>query len=332
MQELRERLRRQVDAKLREVFPEEGRFALLDYPNHDNIGDSAIFVGEVDYVSHRKMVPSYISGLGSNSWFDLEKSIGEGPILLHGGGNLGDIWGDFQNFRESVLERYVGRPVLQFPQTIYFRSEDAADRFARIVERHGAFTLLVRDRPSYEFAKRKLQCDVHLCPDMAFAMRPLHRLAPQQDLLLHLRLDQEAAQDYATSELELPAKSIRRDWPEETGKEVEKWFRNALIKAAFSDLSSLQFDRKSIKWHRRAHVARYRVERGVKLLSTGKAVITDRLHGHILCCLLDIPHVALDNSYGKLSGFMEAWGTNTPRSRLASSLEEAVQIVRNDFL
>ena len=55
-------------------------------------------------------------------------------------------------------------------------------------------------------------------------------------------------------------------------------------------------------------------------------MITDRLHAHILCTLLDHPHIALDNSYGKLKGFIEAWtGGGHPASTaptLAAALED----------
>ena len=43
------------------------------------------------------------------------------------------------------------------------------------------------------------------------------------------------------------------------------------------------------------------------MLSTGGLVVTDRLHAHILSLLLDIPHVLLDNSYGKVAGFADQW-------------------------
>ena len=50
-----------------------------------------------------------------------------------------------------------------------------------------------------------------------------------------------------------------------------------------------------------------RFHRGLEILGRGRGVVTDRLHGHILSSLMGIPHVALDNSYGKLSAFMDTW-------------------------
>jgi pyruvyl transferase EpsO len=57
-------------------------------------------------------------------------------------------------------------------------------------------------------------------------------------------------------------------------------------------------------------------------------VITDRLHGHILCTLLGIPHCVIDNSYGKIGGFADAWGTFGEHRYRAESLDEAIAILK----
>jgi pyruvyl transferase EpsO len=56
--------------------------------------------------------------------------------------------------------------------------------------------------------------------------------------------------------------------------------------------------------------ATLRLRRGIRLLTQGRRVVTDRLHAHILCVLLDMPHAIIDNSYGKLSSFVETWEGN----------------------
>jgi pyruvyl transferase EpsO len=35
--------------------------------------------------------------------------------------------------------------------------------------------------------------------------------------------------------------------------------------------------------------------------------VTDRLHGHILALLLDVPHVVVETGYGKIRGFIESF-------------------------
>lgn len=52
--------------------------------------------------------------------------------------------------------------------------------------------------------------------------------------------------------------------------------------------------------------------RGYSLLSGARRVVTDRLHGHILSCLLGKPHVLLDNSYGKNGSFFKSWESDLP--------------------
>jgi pyruvyl transferase EpsO len=75
-------------------------------------------------------------------------------------------------------------------------------------------------------------------------------------------------------------------------------------------------------------LARQRLGRGLHILSAGRVVITDRLHGHILSLLLSIPHVLLDNSYGKIASFYETWTRESSLVRFAGSAGEAVRIAR----
>jgi len=74
--------------------------------------------------------------------------------------------------------------------------------------------------------------------------------------------------------------------------------------------------------------------RGCRVLSQGRLVITDRLHGHILSLLMGIPHVLLDNSYGKVRRFYEAWTKEFESVRWADvpaqALEQAVLLTGRD--
>jgi pyruvyl transferase EpsO len=75
--------------------------------------------------------------------------------------------------------------------------------------------------------------------------------------------------------------------------------------------------------------ARRRVRAGCHLLASGRVVVADRLHAHILCLLLGIPHVVLDNNYGKLRRFCETWDTlSSPLVRWAESPAEALAAAR----
>src|SRR5262249_47886968 len=65
-------------------------------------------------------------------------------------------------------------------------------------------------------------------------------------------------------------------------------------------------------------LAEERLARGCGILSGGRVVVTDRLHGHVLCLVLGVPHVLLDNSYGKVRGFYETWTAGCPLPRWAA--------------
>ncbi|HBV9488594.1 TPA: polysaccharide pyruvyl transferase, partial [Klebsiella pneumoniae] len=48
-------------------------------------------------------------------------------------------------------------------------------------------------------------------------------------------------------------------------------------------------------------------KRSSELFSSYDEIITSRMHGHILSCLVDTPNKILDNSYGKNSGYYSQW-------------------------
>jgi pyruvyl transferase EpsO len=75
-------------------------------------------------------------------------------------------------------------------------------------------------------------------------------------------------------------------------------------------------------------MARDRAAFGRRLLSRGRVVVTDRLHGHILSLLMGIPNVVVDTGYGKVAGVRAAWTARSPTSRLAASPGEVPGLAR----
>lgn len=49
------------------------------------------------------------------------------------------------------------------------------------------------------------------------------------------------------------------------------------------------------------------VSNAIELFARHEHIFTDRLHGHILACLMDKPNTVIDNSYGKNSSYVTAW-------------------------
>lgn len=258
------------------------RYALLDFPDHANVGDSAIWLGELAMlraITGRE--PDCIC-----TWHDFDEralraACPDGIVFLHGGGNLGDIWPHHQRLRETVLATLSDRRVVQLPQSIHFRDATAAARFATVAAAHPALTLYVRDHPSLGIARDMVGPSAAIAPDSAFALGPQPRQKADVPLLALMRTDVERdAHDPA-----LAPGTLACDWLDDEGTVEGDHAAQALA----------------------------RVRRGLRLLSRGEAIVTDRLHGHILALLLDIPHVVLDNDYGKIGRYVEAWTSASPR-------------------
>ncbi len=294
----------------------EAPIALVDFPDIRNCGDSVIWLGEMAYLAkeHGKR-PAYVSRMLDFSPDDLAKRVPEGPILIHGGGNFGDIWVAHQDFREHVLEKFPDRDVIQMPQSIHFSSQARLDEAARRISRHRRFTLLVRDVVSFDLARKHFDCRVELCPDMAFAIGPLERRAPVSvPVLAMLRADAEAA-GLSTAELGgLPVE----DWIDEDANRV----RVAKVRGRISAI--LSGNPGELALRKLDAAAHQRFDRGVRQLSRARAIVTDRLHVHIVSLLLGIPHAVLDNSYGKVRRFMSAFSGGTELSYLPRDMAEAV--------
>lgn len=287
------------DLYRRHVRPGEP-YALVDFPDHPNVGDSAIWAGE--------MACLHAVGAGDPAYFcrwddfddeALRRACPTGPILIHGGGNLGDIWPHHQHVREAILTRFRDRRVVQLPQSIHFRQPGARDRFARVVAGHPDFHLHVRDSPSLALATRYFDCTVALAPDSAFGLGPLTRpVEPDCDWLMLMRTDAErVARDDAP--LSTLPRSVKLDWLDEPPVNATDPLTRARI----------------------------RVERGLRLLSRGRGVVTDRLHGHILSVLLGLPHVVLDNDYGKVGAYIGSWTHDSPLVRQAHGPAEAAAMM-----
>jgi len=296
----------------------QGPFALVDFPDHANVGDSAIWVGTTAYFrAHGRREPRYVSSVESFSEPALRASVPEGPIFVHGGGNFGDLWPRHQEFREHLLERFPDREIIQLPQSIHFDDPAAAETAARAIARHGRFRLFVRDQPSYDFAAARFDCQVSLCPDMALFIGSLERTDPEVDVFYLLRTDKERAvqEDVGRADYTLEV----GDWLVERRLSVEA----RKLRRVLRELPRGRWNRPALRVASYEAAAWVRVLRGSRLLSTGRVVITDRLHAHLLSLLLGIPHAVLDNSYGKLGRFLNLWTGGAPGVHQATSINDA---------
>jgi exopolysaccharide biosynthesis predicted pyruvyltransferase EpsI len=296
---------------------------LLDFPDHANVGDSAIYAGEVAWLRARTgRGPGFVDALGADCGWDPASLPRVGPILLHGGGNFGDIYPRHQRFREELLGTFRDRPVVQLPQSIHYGDVAGIARTAASIANHRDFTLLTRDHESHALARRHFDCRVEMCPDMAFGLGVVQRpAAPVRDVLMLMRTDVERVSDGPGPVL--PTGWHVADWMEEPADVHARALHSART-LALRSANPLHLRRRARRVAYFSALAEQRIDRGLRLLGSARFVITDRLHGHILCTLMGIPHAFLDNSYGKIARFARAFDTVWDGVVRAEGLPDAI--------
>jgi pyruvyl transferase EpsO len=318
----------EASALLAELVPYGAVCALLDHPDYPNVGDSAIWLGQRELLRRRNARIAYSCSIKTFDESALRRAMPHGIVLIQGGGNFGTLWPHHQVFRENVLTRLRDYKVVQLPQSIRYEDDAALMRTAALIAQHPDFTLCVRDEASLRIATRQLNARALLCPDSALLLEgKLTRRTPDVDCLVLARTDKERAFDglervFADSGITV----VAADWLEEPYTRLHG-LRDRFVRAskrAWSSNALFQYAMLQL-WDR---LAWQRTNRGCELLSRGRIVVTDRLHAHILSTLLGIPNIVLDNSYGKLSGFIAAWTARNPLCHQAASVEQARQIAQ----
>lgn len=313
---------------LRHALPRATSVALLDFPHHNNVGDTAIWAGERSLLDELGCDVVSVADEATYEGRKVRAALGsDGVALLHGGGSFGDLWPLRQAFRERVIRDLPNHNVLQMPQTVSINEARGLTTTRKVIEGHGGVTVLVRDHPSARVCLEQLGLRAEVVPDAAFALGELTRPRPARIPVLCLaRTDHERA-------------FSRPD--EREGVEVRDWFdgvtrsrlrRRLQVRSRtllLGQLSRFPVARQLIGpgWQSTFDLlAGRRLRKGVNLLSRGEIVVTDRLHGHILSLLLGLPHVVVDSRRGKTSGFIDAFTRDSALLYRADDFQRAFDL------
>ncbi len=302
---------------------------LLNTPDHINIGDQLIWQGEMDFLASLDIQPSYIT---SHFNFDWRHFSEDTLILLHGGGNFGDVWEGHNEFRIKIVEKYQNNRILVFPQSVQYNNQKLLELNAQRYAVHKNVTICARDQFSYEILRKYFKNEILLVPDMAFCMnitRPIESLKKRS--LLLKRVDREISSDFdytRYTDFEI------KDWPSFdntvfnfTHRVWEKINRMMARKFVSKKLNDTTFGLgvlRNKKWL---------IDKGINFISSYDLVVSTRLHGHILALLLGIPTIMIDNSYGKNKRFYQTWLKDIPESNLVTNpkdLEVTINKLKNE--
>jgi len=185
------RLRNRISTELRPLIT--AGYTLLDAPYYHNIGDVLIWQGIHDFCHSLQGRDYGTSNITTCLFPNLPKDV---TILLMGGGNFGDLWRMFQDFRLKVIRRYPNNRIIMFPQSVWYENQNLITADAAVFETHKDLHLCARDNFSMQFMlKHFAKCNIHLVPDMAFYINPkkiksCHHANTERKLYLK-RIDKE---------------------------------------------------------------------------------------------------------------------------------------------
>ena len=285
---------------------------LLGTPEHTNMGDHCIAEAEISFI--QTIIPdAYIceisyKALMQEKYSQLKEIPPASPVFLQGSGSIGNLWPTLETIYEKIIPLLTHNPIVIFPSSIWFSDDkDGLAALARAQATYKGNNLLLccRDHVSWIFAQEHFECPSILVPDMVMweAKNP-ERVPERIGAMTLLRKDKERMiTDSDTIAIE------------------------AVLAELFQsvDVSDMLLSSGRITAQNRKEKIDYLLRR----IASVKCVVTDRLHGMILCAVTGTPCVVLANSYHKVEACYE-WLKNLGYIRFihhVRDLKEAVDSV-----
>lgn len=281
----------------------------FDYPLHFNVGDQLIYLGTLDFFDeHDYVVKGYYSehNLDIGSLTDV---CSDTIILLHGGGNFGDLYPKHQIFREKIVKKFPNNRIVVLPQTIHFEDAGIENTSASIFKKHGDIVIYARDKKSYQSAL-KFSDNSFLMPDMAHQLwdtpffkknKYISDKSEKQGTLLQERIDFESAGLSLTNKY---SNKVTFDWYEL----FPYWIYKSCSVLSFLSrhTKNHSFMSKLINYFW-ILISKECIKLSANKINAHHNFITTRLHGHIFAQLISHPHIILDNNYGKIKNYADCW-------------------------
>lgn len=328
-------LEAEAERVLAKALDGQGEVAFVNFPNIDNPGDSAIYVGTMRLLGRLGVDVALAVEPRAYRRNMVRKVVGEGgTILIQGGGNLGDLYRKQgqQNVRARVLRDFPKARVIQLPQTMYFQEGRWAKQFSSLCEAHENLTMMLRDDASLARAEA-LGIPAIACPDLAFGMGPRERPIPADvDIAWLVR------EDIESNQAEERIRESTYDWPNrvkqragEAGADLARELAALRRRTTFAERMPKRFELSAMRHATRLYdsIADRRTALALELVAKGKVLVTDRLHGHLLACILGIPNVLLDNSYGKNRSVFDTWSRRYAIARFAEDMDDARSLAQD---
>lgn len=251
-----------------------------------NIGDLAINYNEITLLE--KVFPEHAvfalsrSALAAN-WQRVRAAIDpDDLIVVHGGGNLGDVWPHEEAARLAVIAAFGRNRIISMPQSIHFTDSQQLRHSMNVYQRHPRLLLAVRDDRSAEIALAHLDAsavirteDVVTRHDFPYAFRPTdHRT---------LFVGRDDTEKHPSSGIDRAHAALIA-----SGARVEST-DTVVPKLPFSN----------------AELAAKLVYQKIDEMHSADVIVTDRLHGALFALIAGRPVVVFDTASRKIGGALQ---------------------------
>ena len=303
-----------IKRKMYYRLPLSRKAFVIGMPVHKNIGDSAIALAEVDFISKCGLPRESIKEITMEEYKQylkiIKRSIGRKDIIcLLGGGNMGDVWLKEETFRRQILIDFKKQPIIVFPQTVdYSDSLEGRQEWEKSKDYYNnqRLTLIAREQQSFELMKSAYpNAKVIATPDIVLSSCREDYGAKEQEkrdgILFCMRSDKE--------------KSMSDDLMEE----IKKFVVSLKYKIIETDMYSSEYI-----WEQ--SVRKTVVCEKMEEFAKAELVITDRLHAMIFSALTETPCIAFSNSNYKVKGTYE-WIKYLPYIKFVNTTEEAKKYI-----
>jgi len=328
----------QLTASFSSILPRGGALALVGFPDHADCGDHAVWLGVKRLLGRLGLAPggglAYQCSAGTYDAGEMRAKLGDGSMLFLGGGPGRSTL----EFRKRVLKEFPDNKAIVLPQLVSEAEGETLGRWGAATG-HTDLTVFAAGRKSEALMIRVLgsSARVALAADAAFLLGTQQRPAkPLYDIVWVARTDEERSDEETEAAARLSSQAAEKfELPRffTDGVEINLVVKQRPPTILLTDWHSLFFENEQARLAIRrldfdARSAVY-VARALHLLSLGQVVITDRVHAHIFCLLLNIPHVLIDTASGKNGDFHETWTKTSPLCKVAHGPAEAWTLARN---
>lgn len=284
-------------------------YIYLNLPYHTNIGDLLIWEGTLRFLSQTEHKCLYSTGIYNFKKRNLDKNV---IIILHGGGNWGDLWADHHLFRKQIIEMYPENKVIVFPQTVYYQDNRNLKKDIEFYNKYPNVTICTRDNKSFQLMSENFKNNsILLVPDMAFFIDIKYTPQKTSRILFAKRTDKELSLNENIYK-KIPNNAEIHDWPtfEVSKRQVfitKNLYRIMSLCRKFDTIFRLDSESFVIDLCWKKILKPYYIRCGINFINNYNEIYSTRLHISILSILMKKKLHIIDNNYGKTTNFIKTW-------------------------